>query len=52
MSAGNPDALVWRCECGSMPWRHYEHCPECGRAKPEPVAEAPKHEGVKEPDAA
>jgi hypothetical protein len=32
--------LTWRCSCGHRQWVHYEHCTNCGEARPAPPPEA------------
>ena len=44
------DSLTWSCPCGRAVWAHYTYCAQCGRQRPEPKADAPKHEALQEPE--
>lgn len=44
------ESLTWKCECGHHPWIHYDHCPLCGRQRPEPEPRQPSHEPMAEHD--
>lgn len=44
-----PESLTWACACGHHPWIHYDHCPLCGRQRPEPEQKPPSHEPLAEP---
>lgn len=53
MSAPTLDSMTWSCACGLRPWRHYENCPDCGAARPEPPPEPPPSQFARpEPDPA
>ena len=45
------DSLAWTCRrCGHWCWNHYEHCAQCGQAKPTPPPdEKPSDEARPEP---